>query len=370
MTYLLLAVLLLLCAVNTPRPVGAAASVSSTINLNPGETFANAWASAGSTPRTDPPCGTNGVGVKSSTGSKVECPTGASAGTNKSATDVNGDKASARAWAQISGGIGSANAPVNIPIKPKSFAGAAAYAKANSSVPSTAKGAGKVGGLFTITKGNLTLTGWSEPADNIIFIQLDDLPENKLPDVLANVLDVNSIKFLKDEGFTFANAEKVYYSITMVLQGKKGAKVKLGKPTFFTPNMPKCPDNFKMTFQELQNLQESKELQESPELQAKFEKRLKEFPACLISEHSLSEKDFTPCKDAECVTDELRHSLTSDSTVEFFIPGRDLSENISLHEISCVKSRRPIEPLPKDRDICSLSLAVPRLQGSGQSRSN
>lgn len=370
MTYFLLAVLLLLCAINTPQSVGAAASVSSTINLNPGETFANAWASAGSTPTTDPPCGTNGVGVRSSTGSKVECPAGASAGTNKSATGTNGDTARARAWAQISGGIGSANAPVNIPVKPKSFAGAAAYAKANSSVPATARGAGKVGGLFTITKGNLTLTGWSEPADNIIIIQLDNLSIHEFPDELANVLDINSIKFLKDEGFTFAKASKVYYSIPMVLQGKKGAKVKLGKPIFFTPNMPKCPDNFKMTFQELQKMQESKELQESPELQATFEKRLKEFPACLISEHSLSEKDFTPCKDAKCGTDELRHSLTSDSTVELFIPGRDLSENISLHEISCVKSRRPDEPPPKDRDICSLSLAVPQLQGSGQSRSN
>jgi hypothetical protein len=344
MTYFLLAVSLLLYTLNAPQLVGATATLSVTINppLAPNETYANAWAAAGPTPAVvDPPCGTNGTGVRNSAGSKVECPTGASTGSLKSATATNGDRATASAWAQISSGVGTASAPVNIPSKPQVFAGAAAYAKANLAVPVIAKGAGKIGGNYTITYGNLTVNGWSEPVDNLTLIMVDDLGPKQIPDVLAKVLDEDSIKSLIEDGFAFAQPTRVYFRIPMVLQGNKDAKVKVGKPFYFNENLPKCPKNFQEKLQ-----------------------------ACLISEQSPSEKDFMPCKvgastgssksststTGNCNPDELKHSLDRTFEVKFYIPGGDLPDNVSVHEISCVKSRLPDQPPPKDRDICSLLL--------------
>ena len=371
MRYFLLAVALLLCTVNNPQPVGATATLSVNINpiIAPGETYANAWAAAGSPSIVNQPCdGARGLknGVSSTTGSLVECPPGASTGSRKSPMPppANGDTATAGAWAKISAGVGTASAPVNIPSKPLVFAGAAAYAKANSSVPVLARGALKKGGYLSLFYGNLTVDGWSEPVDHLTLIMVDDLGPQQIPAVLANVLDEASIKSLIDEGFTFAQPKRIYFSISMVLQGHKGAKVKVGKPFYFQDSLPTCP----------------KDYDDGEKLEA-----------CLISEQSPSEKDFTPCgkllslpskqgsglaqhvmsEPSRCRPDELKHSLDRMFTVELYIPGKHLSDNVSVHEISCVKSRHPNDPPPKkDDDICSLLLPIPQAQGSGQSRSN
>ena len=168
--------------------------------------------------------------------------------------------------------------------------------------------------------------------------------------MLANVLDKDSIKSLIDEGFTFAQPKRTYFSIPIVLQGNKNAKVKVGKPFYFHDSLPKCPKNYDR----------------------------EPFEACLISEQSPSEKDFTSCdvltskqgsglaqhvnmsEAGRCRPDELKHSLNRMFTVELYIPGKHLSDNVSVHEISCVKSRRPHEPPPEDRDICSLLLRLPQ----------
>ena len=335
MRYFLIAVALLLCTVNAPQPVGAIATLSISFSLSPGETYANAWAAAGPTPPiVDSPCGTNGAGVRNTQGSMVECPTGASHGTSRTATAPNNDTASARAWAQISAGVGTASAPVTISSKPQVFAGAAAYAKANSAVPVTARGAGKVGGNFTITYGSLTLNGWSEPVDNLTLIEVDDLGPHQIPDVLANVLDEDSIELLKKEGITFAKPTKVYFRIPMVLRGNKDAKVTVGKPTYLQKDLPMCPQNYKEMLQ-----------------------------ACLISEQPPSQTDFkTPCMAGGCRADELSYSLPDIYTVQLYVPGNDLSEYLSVHEIRCVKSRRPDDSPPEDGDICSLNLRIPQAQ--------
>ena len=367
MTYFLLAVALLFCTFNSPQSLGATAtlSVSITPAIAPGETYANAWAAAGSPSIVNQPCdGARGLknGVSSTTGSLVECPPGASTGSRKSPMPppANGDTATAGAWAKISAGVGTASAPVNIPSKPQVFAGAAAYAKANSSIPTEARGALKKGGTIKIIYGNLTVNGWSEPVDHLTLIMVDDLGPKQIPAILANVLDEGSTKSLIEKGFTFAQPKRTYFSIPMVLQGNKGAKVKVGKPFYFHDSLQKCPKNYDR----------------------------EPFEACLISEQSPSEKDFTPCgmllslpskpgpgfvqhiamsEAGRCRPDELKHSLDRMFTVELYIPGEDLSENVSVHEISCVKSRRPHEPPPKkDDDICSLLLHHPLEQGSGK----
>ena len=343
MTYFLLAVTFLLCTIHAPQPVSATAtlSVNITPGLNPGETYANAWAAAGPTPTVAQACvdPVGKSGIRSSAGSLVECPTGAKTGSLKIATAPTGDKATASAWAWISGGVGNAFAPVNIPLKPQSFAGAAAYAKANSAIPKEAKGAGKIGGVFSITYGNLTVNGWSEPVDAVTYIVVDDSPRGQLSNMLTKVLDEDSIESLKEEGYTFAQPTNVYFMIPIVLPGIPKGKPKVGKPFYFKEDLQKCPTN---------------------DILHRFQEKEK---ACLISEQVPSEKDFTPCQGRRCSSDELNYSLDRTFEVKFYIPGVDLTENVSVHEISCVKSRGPNQSPPvKNDDICSLVLRIPHGQ--------
>lgn len=341
MTYFLLAASLLLFTVNTPQPVGATTTLSVTINppLSTGETYANAWAAAGPTPTVAQPCGTNGTGVRHSDGSLVECPAGASTGTTKSATGGNGDKATASAWAKIDNGVGTANAPVNIPSKPQVFAGAAAYAKANLAVPVIAKGSGKIGGNFSITYGNLTVNGWSEPVDARVFLWFDNSRPDQIPNVFKNVLDGAELESLLREGYTFAPPDTtIYYSISLdLLVGNNEAdtKVKVGKPSYFKEHLPSCPNNFQQMLQ-----------------------------ACLISGKSPSERNFiTTCKPGSCRPGELKNKLDDTYKTELYIPGEYLTDYVSVHEISCVKSRGPDHPPQTHDDICSLLL---RFQGGSR----
>ena len=332
MTYFLLAIMLAICTVHMPQPVGAAATlaVSITPALSPGETYANAWAAAGPTPTVAQPCGANGAGVRNPAGSMVECPTNASTGSLKSAVGTNGDRATARAWAKIVSGTGTASAPVIIPSKPNIFAGAAAYAKANSAVPVDARGAGKVGGNFTIRYGNLTVNGWSEPVDALVHIWVDNSAPGQLPQVLKNVLDGAEVQSLIKEGHTFAPSDTtVFYSRSLALlvgNNDTTLKVKVGKPTYFKEKLPSCSDN--------------------------FEKKLQ---ACLISEKSPSVGHFkTTCKPAKCQPDELQNRLDDIYEAKLYIPGEDLPDFVTVHEMSCVKSRGPDNPPQKNNDICSL----------------
>lgn len=339
MTYFLLAIMLLLCTITTttPQPVGATATLTvSGPPPGPGATYANAWAAAGPNPATlaQPSCGPSGIGIKDTTGKLVECPTGASTGTLKSVTHPSGDRATAAAWAKISGGVGTASAPVNIPVKPQVFAGAAAYAKANAPVPSVRAGAQKVGGNVTITYGNLTLNGWSEPVDHLTLIVVDNLSPGQLPDILNKILDEESITSLTRAGFEIAQPTKVYFSVQMLLPGIPGAKVQMGKPVLYK-KMGKCPDN-------------------NPNQQG--------LEPCLISEKSPSEQDFTSCTAVGCKRHELKHTLNGMYETQIYLPAKDLpEETYSVHEITCVKSRPPDQPLPKKSDdICNLLIHVPQ----------
>lgn len=332
MKYFLLAVMLLLCTVTAPQPVGATASVSFSGPLPPaGATYANAWAAAGpaATVKVAPPCGTGGLGKTNTTGGLVECPTGARTGTLKSADHINGDQAKAGAWAQISGGIGTASAPVNIPHKPIVFAGAAAYAKANAPSPILAIGGEKVGGNLSIMYGNLTLNGWGEPVDHLTLIIVDDLGPKQLPAILAKILDDESINSFKSEGYEIASKTTVFFSVQMLLPGSPGAKVQVGKPVLYK-KMGKCQNN--------SSNQEGTE-------------------PCLIFAKSPSEQDFEACKPSGCVLHELKHTLKTMHETQIYIPPDDVPLQFSVHEITCVKSRKPKTPLPQNSDeICELSI--------------
>ena len=301
--------------------------------LSPNDTYANAWAAAGSPNTVDPPCGALGRGLTGRNGVKVTC--------GPKSKQVGTDSAVAFAEAKIVGGTATADAWVNVP-KPTVFAAGAAYAKANASIPASDAAGGLLGMNITVlTKGNLKLSGQAEPIDvSITHVLNNDNANGLLPD-LTRVLDEQSVGDLDSQGFTFTQTKttKEYYRLEISLIGDEEGKIRI-KRKFFSSALSICEPGY-----------ESEKV-----------------PCIIEQSRPLSEKDFeNSCEGLkasfrkvftkECGQHAVERESTRDVSVTLFIPFTGMEESLSLHELVCSKSREPHDPRPiGHKEICSLNL--------------
>ncbi len=322
---------------SAPAPAATQVILTPAPNLNPNDTYANAWAAAGSTTNVDPPCGAGGQGFKGINGAKVTC------GIKSRISGSN--SAQAFAEATIANGTATVNSWVTVP-KPSVFAAGAAYAKANASIPAVDAEGKLLGlGLQFLTKGNLKLSGQAEPVDITYIASLSDCGPNEFSPELNRILDKESVGNLLGKNFKSCKPGKEYVRLEMSLIGDEKGKIRINRAVL-SGNVGKCEKG--------------------------YEKNQKRKEPCIIDDlQPLSENDFkNPCEGSlgssessrATVTDRcgkyaVERVLTNDAGVNLFIPFTGKEESLSVDEIVCSKSREVGQSPPSaHRDICSLNL--------------